>query len=91
MLQLKLSDAEIQQLKYERYHYPCAIVQRRIEGVYYKASFNMPNKMIAKLVGLNRNAVGDWIRTYQKEGFESLCRFNYGGNKSELEQHANSI
>lgn len=90
MLQLNLSDTEIQTLNKERFHYPCPIVQKRIEAVYFKC-FGMSNKMIAKLTGLSRETVGDWINAYQAGGFNALCRFNYGTNKSELENHAESI
>ena len=90
MLQIKISKAEIQRLNYERYHYPCPIVQKRIQSVYFK-TLGMSNKMIAKLTGLNREIVGDWIRAYQAGGFEALCQFNYGTNKSELENHSEGI
>ena len=90
MLQLNLSETETQRLNYERYYYPCPHVQKRIQAVYFK-TMGMNNKMIGKLTGLNHEIVGDWIRTYLKGGFEALCRFNYGTNKSELENHSQSI
>lgn len=90
MLQIKFSNAEIQRLNYERYYYPCPHVQKRIQAVYFK-TFGMTNKEIGALIGLNREIVGDWIRAYQDGGFETLCKFNYGTNKSELENHAGSI
>jgi len=90
MLQLKISDAEIQRLNYERYYYPCPVVQKRIHAVYYK-TFGMSNKEIEKLTGLNREIVGDWLCIYLAGGFESLCQFNYGTNKSALENQAESI
>lgn len=90
MLQLNLSDAEIQRLNYERYYYPCPTVQKRIQAVYFK-TMGMSNKMIGMLTGLNYEIVGDWIRTYMKGGFESLCQNNYGTNKSELEKHSEGI
>ena len=91
MLQINISDAEIQRLNYERYYYPCPIVQKRIHALYIKATTNMSNEMIGTLVGLSRYSVGDWIRYYQQGGFDALCQFNYGTNKSELENHADSI
>lgn len=87
MLQLNISKTEIQQLNYERYHYPCPIVQKRIQAVYFK-TLGKSNKMIAELTDLNREIVGDWIRSYQAGGFEALCQFNYGTNKSDLENHS---
>ena len=90
MLQLEISSTEIQRLNYERYYYPCPIVQKRIHAVYFK-TFGMTNKEIEKLTGLNREIIGDWLRIYLAGGFEALCQFNYGTNKSALENHAESI
>jgi len=90
MFQIKISKTEIQRLNYERFHYPCPIVQKRIHAVYFK-TFGMSNKEIGKLTGLNREIVGDWIRAYLAGGLEALCQLNYGTNKSELENHAESI
>ena len=91
MLPINLSETEIQQLNYERYYYLCPIVQKRIHAVYIKAVTNMSNEMIGTVVGLSRDSVGDWIMSYCQGGFESLCQYNYGTNKSVLENHATSV
>ena len=91
MLQINLSDAEIRQLNYERYHYPCPQVQKRIHAVFIKATVKMSNKAIGHIVCLNLNAVGDWIHAYQEGGFDALCQYNYGTNKSDLETHSESV
>lgn len=91
MPQINLREIEIQLLDYERYYYPCPIVQKRIHAVYIKETNDMSNTMIGSLVGLNRDSVGDWIRRYRQDGFEALCQFNYGTNKSALEKQADSI
>jgi transposase len=90
MFRLKISDAEIRRLNYERYNYPCPLVQKRIHAVYFK-TMGKSNKEIGKLTDLNREIVGDWICAYINCGFEALCQFNYGTNKSELENHTESI
>jgi transposase len=91
MLHLNLSLSEIQLLNYERFHYSCAIVQKRSHAVYMKATTTFSNAIIGQLTGLNRNAVAKWIHAYKQSGFEVLCQFNYGTNKSELENHTESI
>lgn len=91
MLLINLSDAETQQLNYERFHYPCPIVQKRIHAVYLKAAFGLPDTMIGQLTGLHRHSVSRWVQLYQNEGIEPLCRFKYGTNKSELEGCSDSI
>lgn len=91
MLQINLSDAEIQQLNYERYYYPCPIAQKRIHAVYMKAATELSKSMIGQLCGLHRNAVSYWIKIFEAEGFGALCQTNYGTNKSNLENHSQSI
>lgn len=91
MLLINISDAEIQRLNYERFYYPCPIVQKRIHAVYLKAAFGFPDTMIGQLTGLHRHSVSRWVQLYQNEGFEPLCRFNYGTNKSELDSYSDSI
>jgi transposase len=91
MLRLNLSDAEIQLLNYERYHYPCPIVQKRIQSVYLKATLSLPNSEIGQITGLHRHAVSFWAHAYKQGGIESLCQVNYGKNKSVLDKEVESI
>ena len=91
MLLKNIGEAEIQQLNYERYKYPCPIIQKRIHAVYLKATIGMTNITIGKIVDLHRDTVGRWIRVYERDGFDALCQYNFGTNKSELEPHATGI
>ena len=91
MLPLNLDEAEIQRLNYERYHYPDAMVQKRIQAVYLKIITGLSNELIGVLADLNRDSVGYWINRYGQGGFESLCHVGYGTNKSKLETYADTI
>ena len=91
MLPIKISKAEIQWLSYERYHYPCLMVQKRIHAVYLKATTYFPDEEIVSMVGSCRDSVSDWCRNYEQEGLEGLCVFKYGANRSELKNHAENI
>ncbi|MCK9204471.1 MAG: IS630 family transposase [Bacteroidales bacterium] len=91
MLQLNLGKAETQRLKYENFYYPCPVVQKRIHAVYMKATVKASNSTIWLLSGLSRQSVGHWVHIYQTDGFDALCQFNYGTNKSQLENHSVSI
>ena len=91
MLQVNLSKAEIQRLNYERFYYPCPKIQKRIHAVYMKATLSSCDTLIGHLTGLKRQAVSRWVKVYQTGGFDSLCQFNYGTNKSELLKHSMSI
>ncbi len=91
MLQLNLSDAEIQQLNYERFYYPCPTAQKRIHAVYMKATVTATDSTIGHFCGLKRQTVSRCIKSYQDGGIDALYQFNYGTNKSELEKHSMSI
>lgn len=91
MLLINLSNAEIQRLKYERFDYPCPMVQKRIDAVHMKATMGLSNEEIGQFIGVHRNAIGGWIHAYLKGGFDALCQVNYGTNISELDDHSTSI
>jgi len=88
---LNPSEAEIQELRYERFHYPCPIVQKRMHCVYLKCAFNFEHKFIAAILDRHPNTVTTDILRYQSKGIEGLKQVNYGTNKSELDTHAETI
>lgn len=91
LTKLMLSSEELAMLSYERYYYPCAIVQKRLHAVYLKASASLSNKEISILVGAHPNSVSKWIAIYKRNGFDELCKVNYYRNQSVLEEKAVSI
>lgn len=84
---LNLSEAEIQQLNYERYYYPCPLVQKRMHVVYLHSAFNFEHQQIGKIVGRHPNTVTQDIKRFQSKGIEGLKEVNYGTNTSELGNH----
>jgi transposase len=91
LTRLKLSPEELNKLNYERYHYPCALVQKRLHAVYIKATTNFSNEVVAIIVSSHRNKIAQWIKDYQSGGIEQLMKLGYDKNQSELEQHSDSI
>jgi transposase len=92
MLTLKLSESEISTLRYEMYHYPDAIVQKRFHSIYLKGTQPLLScSKIAMYLGLHRTTVSCSIRTYNSSGIEGLKYNNYGTNKSELSKNQISI
>jgi len=91
MRTINLSTSENDKLNYERYHYPCPIVQKRIHAVYLKSVFCKSDTEIAQIVDSSRNMVAIWVSIYQSGGLAALCKVGYGTNKSELDQHSFSI
>ena len=91
MLTLQASDADIATLNYERFHYPDAIIQKRLHAVYFKITQNYSCSEIGSLVDLNRKTVSQSIHNYKIGGIKSLYFNNYGTNKSILDKQKASI
>jgi transposase len=91
MLTLNLDQAEIQRLNYERFHYPCPMVQKRLHAVYLKAVLGASNQHIGLLCDLHPNSVAHWVKAYRQQGFEVLTQNRYGTNASQLDGSRQSI
>ena len=91
MLPINLNETEIQVLNYERYYYPCPMVQKRLHAIYMKATSDLSNVKIGELSGLHRHSVKRCIEAYQSGGLKNLLENNYGTNKSELEAHSENL
>jgi transposase len=91
LTQMNLSKEEIRRLNYERYHYPCPKIQKRLHAVYIKATQSMSNEQTGDIVGIHSNSVSSYIKLYQERGFEGLYATGYHPGKSKLESHAFSL
>lgn len=88
---LNLSKTEIDNLRYEAYSYPCPMVQKRLLSVLIKAQLQCSNEQVSQVTGLCPNSVSYWIHIYEAKGITGLLSNNYGTNKSDLENHCDSI
>jgi len=86
MLTLNISSTDIELLKYERYSNPSQIVQKRLHCLYLKSVTDFSHQTIAKLVGIHRDTLTDYIRCYNQEGLSGICRLNYKANRSVLDK-----
>ncbi len=92
MLTLQISEAEIAELKYEMYHYPDALAQKRFHSIYLKGiAPELSCQRIGLYVGLSRQKVSAFIQLYNQSGIQRLKFNNYGTNKSELESHSETL
>lgn len=91
MLTPNLSQADIARLNYERFHYPCPMVQKRLHAVYLKAILGGSHALIGRMSDLHANSVGTWLTRFQQEGIEALFENQYGTNESDLQTHSPSI
>lgn len=88
---LNLSEAEIQELRYERFHYPCPLVQKRMQSVYLRAVKGYSSIAISAILERHPNSITNDIKCCISEGIAGLKRINYGQNKSVLEAYNKSI
>lgn len=91
MLTLQISEAEIALLNYERFSYPCLIVQKRLHAVYFKSTQRLTNEQVGNLCNLHPRTVSSWVHRYKNAGITALYEVNYGTNTSELSKHRTSI
>jgi len=57
MLPKNPGKAEIQRLNYERYHYPCPMVQKRLHAIYIKATTAMSNNLIGAVNAITKEVI----------------------------------
>lgn len=88
---LNLSEAEIQQLNYERFYHPCPIVQKRMHSIFLKCALNFEHQEIGKILNRHPNTITQDVLLVQAKGIEGLKQVNYGTNKSDLDEHKESI
>lgn len=90
MLTLQISQADLAQVKYERFHYPCPKIQKRFEVLWLKA-LNLPHHLIATIADVSLNSVTRYIRLYNQEGLDAIKRRNYRKPESALSPHQQSL
>lgn len=89
-IQLEFTPEIISELKYQRFHHPVPLVQRRMEAVLLKAH-NLAHAQISALVGVTENTIRDYFELYQQGGIEKLKEIHYYQPESELNEHIVSL
>jgi len=90
MIKIELSEEEINQVAYERYHHPHPRVQKRMEAVFLKSQ-GLPHNQICKLVGCTNNTLLSYFRMYAQGGIKKLKELRFYRPQSELINYQNSI
>lgn len=91
LTRLQISSAELSRLNYERYHYPCPLVQKRLHSIYIKAISGFSNEDVENLTDAHCNSISQWVSVYKQGGMDALVKVNHGNNKTLLENYAASI
>jgi len=90
MIQLEFTHDDIVALQYWRFYYPDPRVQIKMEALFLKSQ-GFPHFEIARLTGISKESVHNYLQQYQQGGLERLTRFNYHREGSALMQHKDSI
>ena len=70
-----LNAEELAQLNYERYYYPCPIVQKRLNAVYIKASTNFTNEKALPFYSVH-SIIEDKTGKIWIGSADGLCRYD---------------
>lgn len=85
-IQLTFTPEQIAELRYQRYHHPVPLVQRRMETLLLKAC-DLAHEQIEAIAGIAGNTMREYFDLYQQGGVEKLKEVNYRQPESELVKH----
>ena len=90
MLQLKFTDAEIEQLHHECFHHPHPRVQRKMEALYLKSQ-GYPHWEIAQILRISEPTLLVYLKDFQAGGIAKLKELNFYRPQSDLRQHQQTL
>jgi transposase len=85
-----ISDADADAAKYEMFHHPDPIVQKRMLCMRMKY-LRFEHEDIAETIGCCRNTVGNYLNLYEESGLEGLRLLNYNKPHSRLDRHSAKV
>ncbi|MDR1339477.1 MAG: hypothetical protein LBK58_05445 [Prevotellaceae bacterium] len=62
LTKMNLSEEEIRVLNYERFHYPCLKIQKKLHSVYLKVACGYSNTEISRILDIHFNSVARYIK-----------------------------
>jgi transposase len=90
MRQITFSEADVQAIAHERYHYPDPCVQRHME-ILWLAHHGFPHERIATLAACSRSTVQRTLKEYLQGGLELLRQVPLKQPHSDLDNHRASL
>ena len=83
---IHISEADAKAAKYESFHHPEPLVQKRMQCLRLKYR-RYENQQIAAILEISRNTVCNYLKLYDQSGLEGLRTLNYAGPVSKLDKH----
>ena len=87
---LEFTEEAIEQLRYEKYHHPHPLVQRKMEALLLKSQ-GFPHKQVGQIVGVSQTTLRTYFDQYQRGGIEELKKIKFYCPASELEKYNSTI
>lgn len=88
--EVSFTEAEKEELHYERFHHPHPRVQKKMEVIWLKSQ-GLEHKEIARLAKINRKTVGIHVKAYAAGGIDRLKEINFHRPASELMAHRETL
>ena len=86
MIKIAFADADIEALRYGRFHHPDPRVQVRLEALYLRSQ-GVANAEIQRLCGISKASFHRYLTIYASGGIEALKRIEHYRPHSELYSH----
>ncbi len=90
MIKIEISEQEVEQINYLRYHHPHPTVQKRM-WVLYLINLKIRQEDIAVICDVSREAVIKYKKLWNKGGLELIQKVSFNKPKSDLLEHQQSL
>lgn len=90
MIRIEFTQTDIEQLHYERFHYPCPRVQLKMEALFLKSQ-GFSHKQIRSICKISSVTLVAYLRQYLEGGIERLKLNLHKGKENELRPHAETL
>ena len=90
MIQLEFTSEQIETLRYERFHHPHPLVQRRCEALLLKVK-GLSTTQIAEILDVVPNTVRTYYYQFLNGGIEAFKTVGYKGKPSKLREHQHTL
>lgn len=90
MIKIEFTSEEIDNLHYERFHYPSPRVQLKMEALYLKSQ-GLPHGTIQSLCNISSVTLAEYLHQYTEGGIERLKLNLHKGKRNELQPYQESL
>lgn len=90
MINVEISENDIEIIKNDRFNYPHPRVQKRMEVLWLKSK-QLPHNQIAELSNVSFNTVTNYLHMYKEGGIEKIKEINFYKPQSDLVQYTSTL